>query len=311
MIFVTANQLAFVNASAKESKFAQDLIICAFGMLTLLISAGDLNAQRNSKGGGRSLPEVKKIDPEEGQIVIEKFRHQRLQGDFVFKFDLEHLPYRGQEKYYRGILMGTWNQRGPLNRMVLWPKAKQRDFEIGLLIQGGRNPDVWKVDRQSVAVPVDTEALVDPLLNDFIYTPFDLLMPFVFWENFEYEGSKRVRSRQAHFFRMYPPDSFKEEHPKIHCVRLKLDARYNALLSAEVLDKHDDPLRIFNVMSFDKVNDQYIVKKIDLIDKVSRDKTRMRVVMAAVNVRLSAELFDAELLEAEIPDLSTYRFEHL
>jgi|GEM_PF-279628 len=286
-------------------------VMCGCWLSLFYLSALILDAQPVSKGSGQGLPDIQPIDQEQGQALIEQFRRQRLQGDFIFKFNLEHLPYRGAEKRYHGMLMGTWNEDGPLNRMVLWPEGKSRVFEVGLLIQGGEQPAVWKVDAQGQKVAIDTEQLVQPLLDDFIYTPFDILMPFVFWQDFQYEGSRRVRSRRAHLFRMYPPEAFKQAYPGVNCVRLKLDARYNALLGAEVLDDIDARLRVFTVVSFEKVDAQYIVKVIDLIDKISRDKTRMEVVSAAVNVRIPPDMFDPDALEPVIPDVSAYRFESL
>lgn len=288
------------------------IFLLSFVMAGLVVS--DLAAQRIAKGGGgRGVPEVKPIDEEEGRRVIAAFRQQRLAGDFVFKFVLEHLPYRGQKKRYQGILMGTWNLQGPRNRMALWPRGTEPEdgFEVGLLVQGGRVPQVWQVTGDGTQAAVATGAWMQPLLADFIYTPFDILMPFVYWENFEYEGARRVRSRPAHLFLMYPPDAFAEAYPEIHCVRLKLDARYNALLGAELLDKEGHRLRVFNVVSFDKVNEQYIVKKIDLIDRVSRDKTHMRVIEAAVDVQLPSEWLNNEAWAAGAPDVSGYEFEKL
>lgn len=301
-----------VQLPAKFGSKQRRLFICVLGILVLGLAVNELTAQRIAKGGGgRGLPKIKEIDQEEGRRLIEAFRRQRLEGDFIFNIALEHHPYRGDKKHYQGFIMGTWNGQGPRNRMALWPQGAEDECEVELLVQGGRNPQVWKVASERQGVAVDTGAWMQPMLHDFIYTPFDVLMPFVYWNNFEYEGTKRVRSRPAHLFRMYPPDSFVAAYPEIHSVRLKLDARYNALLSAELLDNDEERLRLFNVVSFDKVNGQYIVKKIDLIDKVSRDKTRMQVVMAAVNVHIPSELLDAEQWAAGMPDLSGYLFERL
>ena len=283
------------------------------GLLLFVLVVPGLWAQPSGKGvGGRRLPDVKAIDQEEGKLVIQAFRNQRLQGDFVFRFDLEQAPYRGETRHYAGILMGNWNSLGPRNRVDLFKNENSDQSEVCLLIQGGWQPEVWRFDSsQSSANRVDADAWLTPLLEAFIYTPFDILMPFVFWQDFEYEGSERVRSRPAHLFRMYPPAAFKADHPEIECVRLSLDARYNALLSAEVLDHDERVVRQFRVVSFEEVNDQYIVKTLDLVDQPTRTKTRIRITSAAVGMPVPASYFTTESLGTQLPDLSTFNFEQL
>ena len=283
------------------------------GLFLFVLVVPGLWAQPSGKGvGGRRLPDVKSIDQEKGKVVIEAFRNQRLQGDFVFRFDLEHAPYRGETQHYAGILMGTWNLLGPRNRVDLSFNETSDRSEVCLLIQGGWQPEVWRFDpSQSSAIRVDADVWLTPLLEGFIYTPFDILMPFIFWQDFEYEGSERVRSRPAHLFRMYPPAAFKAEHPEIQCVRLSLDARYNALLSAEVLDNEEQIVRQFRVVSFEEVNDQYIVKTLDLVDQPTRAKTRIRITQAAVGMQVPAHYFSSESMGTQLPDLSPFNFKQL
>ena len=53
------------------------------------------------------------IDYEEGRTRLESFRAQRLDGDYCFRFQLEHMPRRAKTIRYRGTLWGTWNDLGP------------------------------------------------------------------------------------------------------------------------------------------------------------------------------------------------------
>ena len=59
------------------------------------------------------------IDPVEGERRMVNFRRQRLDGDYCFHFELEHLPRRGESVRYYGTMWGSWNELGPLNRIEL------------------------------------------------------------------------------------------------------------------------------------------------------------------------------------------------
>ena len=51
------------------------------------------------------------IDAEEGQRRI-RLPRQRLDGDYRFRFELEHCASRQKPRYY-GTMWGSWNELGP------------------------------------------------------------------------------------------------------------------------------------------------------------------------------------------------------
>ena len=55
-------------------------------------------------------------------------------------------------------------------------------------------------------------------------------------------------------------------------------ATFNAILESEVLDEDGRTLRTMRVSRFRRVDDQWIVRQVDVTDEHTRDRTRFEVV---------------------------------
>jgi len=244
------------------------------------------------------------IDPAEGTARLAAFRQARLQGDFCLRFELVHIPRRGDESTYDGVAWGTWNAQGPLTRFQLRPAAanagdepdpEKRDATTWeWLVQNGPDPKIWVLaPGAKVASELPPGSWHAPLFPGLVYTPFDLLMPFIFWTKFEYDGPERVGGRVADAYVMLPPDGA-EAGP----VRVALNREFNALVRAEQLDAARQPGRELDVLSFQNVQGQWLPKSLDLLNVAGRDKDRFAVTAAALNLQLAPALFDPGQLAA-------------
>lgn len=240
------------------------------------------------------------VDPirseEEGQRVIDQFRGQRILGDYLLRFRLEHRPRRAKERIYTGLLLGTWGGDGPIMRVLVWDDSPSASDPNEFLLRGGPNPAIFRrsaTANSSSVVPPDQWQ--QPLTSDVVYTPFDILMPYVYWENFDYAGSRRFAGRPTHFFDMKRPSDSEaaiDAYRKVSEVEIGLDADFNALRRARVFDNSGNISRVFEVRSFKKLaNEQFIVKEIDLTDRISRDMTRFKVTHALTGIALEPSLF--------------------
>lgn len=273
--------------------FAWIVLLCALGVSEQL-----LVAQR--AGFERPSPFMNRVDGEEGAAMMAAFRNQRLQGDYYFEFQLEHKPRRARTIRYEGAMWGTWNPLGPITRVLIKPtpirlRGEADDVEpVELIIQNGGHPAAWI--RRSPAEPfrkIEETGLFEPILEGVLYTPFDLQMPFIYWEDFLYEGpTLSGATRVAQQFLMLPPEDSAIESRGIASVRIGLDDTYNALLRVEMVGLDERVLSRFSVEGFKKVEEQYIVRQISLTDRESRDRTTFKVDAASVGLSLGRELFD-------------------
>lgn len=235
------------------------------------------------------------------QPFLENFRAQRLQGDFCFKFLLEHLPRRGRTVRYEGTLWGSSNENGPVTRFSINPMSTREESytlpPLEWIAQNGLHSKVWgRVGEEGSFVALEDSALLQPLFEGVLYRPFDLLMPFIYWDQYEYEGPKAIGARLVHQYRMHPPAGL--NLPEVYAVRMGLDSQYQALMRIEILDAKKKVATRFEVESFKKVQGQYIVKHITLGETSSGERTRFRVIAAAVGLQLPKGVFDYENLIA-------------
>jgi hypothetical protein len=259
---------------------------------------------------------MEKIDPAEGAKRMASFRAQRLEGDFCFKFQLEQKPRRGKTVRYHGVMYGSWNERGPVSRFQLFPEQIGKDATAGIspiemIVQNGVDPEVW-IRRQSTEpfVLIEDGALFEPIFEGVLYTPFDLQMPFIFWNDYTYEGPSRVLSRIGQRFLMQPPEGSLAAQNGITAVRIALDDAYYALLRVEVLEADAVARSRFTVSSLKKVQGQYIVKEIELKNLQSKDATDFKVKAASVGLIFDAAAFDPKG-DADVPVISAALFEVL
>lgn len=248
-------------------------------------------------------PGMDRIDPEEGALRLSAFRNQRLSGDYVFEFQLEHKPRRARTVRYDGTMWGSWNDRGAISRVKIYKlentEGNAREVEVDLIVQNGAAPQAWvKRSGDTVFQLLEGAAIFEPILADVNYSAFDLQMPFVFWQDYEYEGPELVgSSRVAQTFMMYPPADYSDANPDLKSVRIALDDTYDALLKVESFGAEGRLLSRFKVESFKKVDDQYIVSRITLTDYPSKNRTSFHVREANVGMLLDDGIFKTPTVE--------------
>jgi hypothetical protein len=301
------------KCSSPPEKFLKHWGQLAVGGLLLLLPAyarAETEAAITVEKGGLEFSEEEMT---RALAALDGFRDQRLSGDYTFRFDLRHLPRKGTAISYHGQLWGTWNRYGPVTRVRVDPSLTDGGEVVDLLLKSGATPAAWAFGGEGGVVrSLAGEELYQPLLEGIVYTPFDLQMPFVFWNRFIYEGETRRKGRQVFAYLMYPPDDAGEANGNIGAVRLFLDQKFNALVRAEILDRTGALKKTFKIVSFKKVQNQWIVKSVDLVDEESRNKTRFTVVSAVLNRKFLPRLFSSESLgEGPVDGLEAGDFQYL
>ena len=101
-----------------------------------------------------------------------------------------------------------------------------------------------------------------------------------------------LKGRHVHAFTMYPPPTLDLGIADLGSVRIDVDEKFKALLKAQTLDRADQPLKTFKILSFKRIDDQAIIKRIDLLNERTRDKTRFSVNAAALGLNLPSDYFE-------------------
>ena len=240
-------------------------------------------------------------DQAEGRKVLENFRQLGLSGDYYLEFNLRVLPRRGDTRVVEGgRLWGSRNDLGPISRVEL-PLVNDAPARR-LLVQNGPQGAVWSSDATGgyVSSPgLKPAALFEPLAGTGL-SAFDLQMPYLYWNDFVFEGLAPVRGRPSHVFLLYPPDDIAALRPDLAGVRVYLDTQFGALVQSQLIGADERVLKTLSVLDLKKIDDQCMVKTIDLRDEVTRDKTQFVITGAALGLDFSAVLFEADSLAAPV-----------
>jgi len=234
----------------------------------------NLNAQpAGSRKGHFEL--LREIDEAEGAVCLADFRRLWVPGDYSFHYTLKHYRSDGERIYLDGTL---WGSRLPTGPVTLLQVGEVKDAHWYFL-QNGFEPRIQRMEAAPASEFQDIEASQwrQSLEAGFSITAFDLLMPFIYWDEWEYEGVTKTRGRVAHIFLMKAPEAFQEGERPLAGVRVFLDEEFNAMLRAEYIDLEGEVVKTFRVLDLKKADDVWFLKTLDIRDHIRDEKTRLKI----------------------------------
>ena len=200
------------------------------------------------------------------------------------------MPRRGLEQESFGILTGPRLGSG-IFRLQFVKKTEFGPKECTFLLRDPQNPQAWIASKKKEnPKKLSYSELFNPLVEGMNQTPFDLLMPFVFWPEI-YRNSGKVAGRPAHLYEFSMPSWVKEAKPTWESIILAIDDVYEAPLRIETFEKGLSSIRTITLKSFKKVGNHWIVKSLDCHDNRDRSNTRLQILSAALELDLSPDLF--------------------
>lgn len=258
----------------------------ALRLVALLVPC--LAVARNP-GDANALPS---LPPAEAAKCLDDFRSSGLPVDVVARFTLTHLPRTGDERKTQGTLWMSWRHASPAARV----DVPGRSFLVLRTREGTR---LWSAEPGKPAQPVAGQGL-SPLVEGFLFAPYDLQAPFADWKDTRYERSERRRGRPLNLYLARPDPGSAGAPP---AVRFGLDRAYLALIEASTLDAGGKPTRLMLAEDFAQVDGTWILGRASVRDERTRDRDVLEVVSACVTARLPAATFDPASLgvPAEAP----------
>jgi hypothetical protein len=230
--------------------------------------------------------------------LLNQFRGSVWREPTYAEFELRQMPRHGEERIFHGRFWGTRNDLGPVTRFEI--DAAPASPARHLLIQGGRDPQVWTSGGAGPGILGQGNLLV-PIIPGVEVTPFDLLpMPYLYWIDSDFTGTETVRGRQANVYVLTPSADFHADYPAIKAVRVYLDAQYDALEESETLGMDGRVAKTLTLLELRKVGPRWIPKDVDVRNEGTRDKTRLSLTAIGVGVDMNPAAFDPTLLGTAI-----------
>lgn len=244
--------------------------------------------------------QIGKPDQAEGKRILDDFRMRGIEGEYYWEFSLRVKPRRGEDSFIPGRLWGSRNEKGPITRIVLWPGVAAN--EQRLLIQNGPKGATWSWQADKAAAGVrlmDSSAWFDSLAGTEL-SAFDLQMPFIYWDDFVFEGVTNRKNRPAYVFLFYPPADVAAQRPALAGVRIYVDTAERAILQFEQIGDAGRVLKTLKLVSLKKVDDQMIPMSVDFRSEETGNKTEFIVNGAAMGIDLPTRIFEPASLEETV-----------
>lgn len=240
------------------------------------------------------LPELAQIGvptAAEAAKLIEQFRNAGLPGDYYLEFELRGLPRRGEGVTLTGRWWGSRNDQGALSRIELTDAA---GVAHRLLLQNGERAAVWRWTGGRVA-QVGLGELMAPLVPGVEISAFDLQMPFLYWPGATVPRITRVLGRPAHEFLFPAPLALAAQNAGVTAMRAYFDTQFNVPMATETI-VNGTVTKSLSLLSLKTVEKQSLPKAADYRNEVTRDKTRLQITGAALNLQWPSALFDPATL---------------
>lgn len=273
--------------------------------LVLLLAWGFLGNSVEAQRRIRPPPQYKtwgEPDQAKGLSLLQSFRESWLPGEYYLAFSLRTYGSGRPDLRIPGRLFGGQGPGGPASLIEIGDGVAGVE-PVRYLILNGPAPAVWRWSEEGTCPErLSGEALREPILATDI-TPFDLQLPYLYWKDFVYEGLTRFRGRPTEVFILYPPVDEMDLYPGITGVRLYLDAQFNAMMQASILNGELEVVKEINLLEIRKIDESWIAKSID-VRRPDGAKTRFRVEAASMDNRWREALFHPESLTADLPPVA-------
>jgi hypothetical protein len=112
------------------------------------------------------------------------------------------------------------------------------------------------------------------LIQDTEISWLDLTLSYLWWEDGSIVDADTVKGRNCYIVQLRVPAA---EASYRGVVKLWIDCEYRLLLQATLYDDSGKPVRSLSVKSFKQINDQWMVKDIEVRNEVTRNFTTMRI----------------------------------
>lgn len=280
------------------------LLRCAFALVFCFIVLSPSGSAKRRHGPSPLDTLGEEADQKVGWQILKQFRSLGIVGDYRFRFQLKVMPRREKTINFSGVMLGARGEEGPISRVDIALEEASIGEKgelvpaktIRLFLENGLFANAFELDsRVSPAVPtvISSDRYFEPIVgSDF--TVFDLLLPYMYWQEFYYEGRTDFRGRSSHVFWLYPPAEDELLKTKVSGVRVFIDGEFSSPMLVEIYDAEKTHVKTLTPVGLKKVDGQYFMNQIDVRNEITRDKTRFKVLDAAMGVELPISIFTPE-----------------
>lgn len=297
------------------------------GLLCLIAAflACDLSASM----AHRSFAPV--LSPKQANLELEKLRSQKL-GNYSLIFDLEHRTKKSKKiietcamfgsemagsrairidlpKQKTSLLLGSVNSPWPsmwlchhnlMQRTSIFYVYRpvmvfRKSFWVLELMQ--YRLSFMKSNREIKPIEKSSGDIYKPVVPEVIFTPADIGFSFVFWDKCTYLGPRKVLGLKTQQFKLEPGPFQSFGLGDVSYIRISLCTSYGTIIRVEYFNEQNVLLKKMDLLRFKKINGNWIMSEIAMVNELTGDRTTLRVKKVAFGCDVDGYLSEASLAE--------------
>jgi hypothetical protein len=253
-------------------------VVLATGFIFLLNAAQAISI--HSKKATEASRFLKALSAEESDAQLALLRSYQQIESCKIAFDFIHRTKGSTESTTtEGVLLIASINKNIFKRLFLIDA--HGDMLVDYIFHEGPKSKVWKrLGSQSVFTLLNENEIFSPLYQGIPFRPVDVLMPYIHWKNYTYEGPQAYGVRSVvHNYRFGAENQSHFLSQGISAVRVSIDSKYNSARKIEYLNNSEvlNQLKISGVKKFENL---WIISRLVLKEK--NNTTIFRVKEASV-----------------------------
>lgn len=252
--------------------------ILVFSVFLFLSTAQALSI--HSKKTSEASRFLKPLSPEEANAQIVLLRSQQQIESCKILFNFVHRTEGNVEATKtQGVLLIDSKDQQIFKRLFLIDE--QGEVLIDYIFHEGDTSQVWKrVGSHGTFDKLENEELFLPLFEGVLFRPVDVLMPYIHWDMYIYEGPKTYGINSiVHNYLFSAENKPRFLSQGISSVRLSIDSNYNSVRNIEYLNE-TGALNQLQILGVKKFESQWMISR--LVFKEKNYKTILKVRDAAI-----------------------------
>ncbi len=203
-----------------------------------------------------------------------------LLADLLNQLPKKPMVLQGQLKVAKGMRARSLNISMDINwgsdpSLVSYTLRdnQNKDLEQLTVIRRGKRDPKYKYAKGDPLVTQNVPDLFAPVQGtDLSWAEISLM--FLWWKGAKTVGVETIRSRPCYIVETPSPDRMKKTYGR---TRIWIDQSYKMLLQAESYDSKGKLVRRMTIKSFKKIDDQWMIKDIDIQSFPANYRTRLRI----------------------------------
>jgi hypothetical protein len=220
----------------------------------------------------------------EADSLFEKFLQNRVQCDFVFYVKLDAFR-KNCGAVSTNCIVAHHSINGVSNYYVEIQGENFRKFVL-------KNDAIWTNFEENFGPN-------EPFIEGSLYSPNDLLMPFLDNCTFRYFGPKKVCGRTTQqFIAETGNDSCGD---KVRFIKISIDFVFLQALEIEYLNDKQNVVRKQRVLNLCKKNNSWLAKVVELSNRTTHERSKITIIDADFSPRLNGMLFEPKFHGEYLP----------